>query len=165
MLLVAGDLDQLVYAVDPRTTHPRWVVSPSPDKHATYATLAICEDIAAIPCLDEDCGPDGAPDPALLDILPPARNAGEEAAPRVTDLAALGSRRRGRLGPPGLLRRRRLLRPGARQAARRPVRQRRVHLSEKTARALPRGARQPPSGLRKGSVCRPGRNRASVPEE
>jgi len=90
MLFVAADLDQLVYTVDPRTTHPRWVVYPSADKHATYATLAICENISAIPCLDEDCGPDGAPDPALLDILPPVLNAGEEAAPRATDLAALG---------------------------------------------------------------------------
>lgn len=43
-----------------------------------------------IPCLDEDCGPDGVDDPTLFDILPPFVNAGEEAAPRVTELSALG---------------------------------------------------------------------------
>lgn len=89
-VFVDAALDQLVYTVDPRTTHPRWVVFPSADKHATYATLAICEAISQIPCLDEDCGPDGVDEPALFDILPPFVNAGEEAAPRVTELSVLG---------------------------------------------------------------------------
>ncbi len=89
-LFVGPGLDQLVYTVDPRTSDPRWVVYPSADKHATYATLAICEGISQIPCLDEDCGPDDVDDPALFDILPPFVNAGEEAAPRVTELSALG---------------------------------------------------------------------------
>ncbi len=89
-VFIGAALAGLVYSPDPRTGKPRWVVFPSADKHATYATLAICEGVSPIPCLDEDCGPDDVDDPALYDRLPPIVNAGEEAAPRVTDLAALG---------------------------------------------------------------------------
>jgi len=83
-------LSELVFTVDPDTADPRWVVFPSADKHATYASVPICEGISVIPCFDEDCGPDGVPDPAVYERLPAIANAGEEAAPRLTDLGALG---------------------------------------------------------------------------
>lgn len=87
----AGDeLAQLVVTPDPTTGQPRWVVFPSADKHATYATLEICEGISPVPCFDEDCGPDGVDDPSLFDVLPVVGNAGELETPRLTDLAALG---------------------------------------------------------------------------
>lgn len=86
-----GDaLAQLVHDADPETGEPRWVVFPSADKHATYATVEICEDVSPIPCLDEDCGPDDVDDPGAYDRLPPIVNAGEEAAPRITELSAIG---------------------------------------------------------------------------
>jgi len=83
-------LDQLVFTVDLQTNDPRWVVYPSANKHATYATVAICEGISPLPCFDEDCAPDDVDDPAMFDVLPAFVNAGEEAAPRVTELSALG---------------------------------------------------------------------------
>lgn len=89
-IFVDADLDQLVYSVDADTGDPRWVVYPSADKHATYATLAICENISAIPCLDEDCGPDDVDEPAKFDLLPAFVNAGEETAPRATELSVVG---------------------------------------------------------------------------
>jgi hypothetical protein len=79
-----------VHDVDPRTGEPRWVVFPSSDKHGTYATIEICEDVSVIPCVDEDCGADGVADPAMYDRLPPYVNAGEEAMPLVTDLTVVG---------------------------------------------------------------------------
>ncbi len=85
-----GALTELVFTVDPDTADPRWVVFPSADKHATYASVPICEGISVIPCFDEDCGPDGVPDPAVYERLPEIANAGEEAAPRLTDLSAIG---------------------------------------------------------------------------
>jgi hypothetical protein len=84
------ELGVLVFAPDPDTGEPRWVVFPSADKHATYATVEICEGISQVPCFDEDCGPDGVADPSLFDALPIAANAGEEGAPRLTDLAEVG---------------------------------------------------------------------------
>lgn len=87
---VGDELTQLVITPDPETAQPRWVVFPSADKHATYATLAICEGISPIPCFDEDCGPDGVADPSLFDVLPVVANAGELRAPRLTDLSSLG---------------------------------------------------------------------------
>ncbi|MCA9658493.1 MAG: hypothetical protein KC486_09120 [Myxococcales bacterium] len=90
MLFVGDDLDVLVLGDDPDTGEPRWVVFPSADKHATYATVEICEGISIVPCLDEDCAPDGVDDPAAYDLLPLSHNAGEENAPRLEDLAAVG---------------------------------------------------------------------------
>jgi hypothetical protein len=87
---VGDELLQLVLTPDPATGQPRWVVFPSADKHATYATVEICESISAIPCLDEDCGPDGVADPAAFELLPESFNAGELEAPRLTDLAPAG---------------------------------------------------------------------------
>lgn len=89
-LFTGAALDQLVFTPDLVTNDPRWVVYPSADKHATYATIEICENISAIPCLDEDCAPDDVDDPAKFDVLPPFVNAGEEAAPRVTELSVIG---------------------------------------------------------------------------
>lgn len=86
----ADDFVELTYADDAATGQPRWVVFPSADKHATYASLDICENISAIPCFDEDCGPDGVDDPAAFDLLPAYVNAGEDAARRVEDLGPLG---------------------------------------------------------------------------
>jgi hypothetical protein len=84
------DLSLLTLGTDTATGEPRWVVFPSSDKHGTYGSIDICEDISVIPCLDEDCGPDGVDDPALYDRLPPFVNAGEEAMPLVTDLSGIG---------------------------------------------------------------------------
>lgn len=89
-LFLGPDLAQLVFAADPVTADPRWVVFPSADKHATYASIPICEGISPIPCIDEDCGPDDVDDPAAYDRLPASANAGEEAAPRLGDLDSLG---------------------------------------------------------------------------
>jgi hypothetical protein len=89
-VFAGADLDLLVFAVDARFGEPRWVVFSSRDKHATYGNLDICETISMVPCLDEDCGADGVDDPAAFDLLPVAVNAGEEAMPRVTDLADVG---------------------------------------------------------------------------
>lgn len=89
-VFTGDDLGMLVFAVDPIHDEPRWVVFPSADKHATYASIEICENISQIPCFDEDCGPDGVDDPAAFDVLPVVVNAGEQAMPRVTDLAAVG---------------------------------------------------------------------------
>jgi hypothetical protein len=89
-VFTGADLQELVFDLDPQTREPRWVVFPSSAKHATYASVEICEGISIVPCIDEDCGPDGVDDPALFDRLPMVVNAGEEAAPRVTDLAIVG---------------------------------------------------------------------------
>lgn len=89
-IFTGAALEQLVFTADAQTSDPRWVVFPSADKHATYATVEICENVSPIPCLDEDCAPDGVEDLSKFDALPPAVNAGEEAAPRVTELSAVG---------------------------------------------------------------------------
>ncbi len=89
-VFAGGDLDQLVFGPDPESAEPRWVVFPSANKHATYATIDICENVSFIPCVDEDCGPDGVGDRSPFDALPPIVNAGEEAAPRVDDLTDVG---------------------------------------------------------------------------
>jgi hypothetical protein len=84
-------LNALVIDADPWTREPRWVVFPSADKHATYASVAICEAVSWLPCFDEDCGPEGVNDPESYDLLPELwGNAGELAAPRISDLTELG---------------------------------------------------------------------------
>lgn len=89
-VFVGDDLGALVFAADTLTADPRWVVFPSADKHATYASVSICEGVSPIPCIDEDCAPDDVDDPAAYERLPPFVNAGEEDAPRITDLGPLG---------------------------------------------------------------------------
>lgn len=84
------ELDLLTHGVDADSGEPRWVVFPSADKHGTYANVEICEGISVVPCIDEDCSPDGVDDPAAFDRLPPVVNAGEPTSPRVTSLDALG---------------------------------------------------------------------------
>lgn len=88
MKLEGANLTQLVF--ESSAGEPRWVVFPSQDKHATYPSIDVCENISAIPCFDEDCAPDGVPDPQAYDLLPPFVNAGEEAHPRVSDLTVIG---------------------------------------------------------------------------
>ncbi|MGE0550749.1 MAG: hypothetical protein AB7O24_11060 [Kofleriaceae bacterium] len=83
-------LSQLVFAFDPTTQQPRWVVFPSEAKHATYATIAECEGAVPFPCLTEDCAPDGVADATLFDRLPPVVNAGEDNARRIDALDAHG---------------------------------------------------------------------------
>jgi hypothetical protein len=78
-----ADLGLLVHEPLAPGGEPRWVVFPSADKHATYASVDICETISPLPCFDEDC--DGGED-----RLPEVVNAGEDAARRVEDLTALG---------------------------------------------------------------------------
>ena len=89
-VFTGAELGMLVYTVDPNTADPRWVVFPSADKHATYASIAICEGVSPLPCFDEDCNPDGVADPGAYERLPQLVNAGEEAAPRVTELTVVG---------------------------------------------------------------------------
>lgn len=90
MLFAGSELGELTYSPDPITDEPRWVVFPSANKHATYASAAICEGISVIPCIDEDCAPDGVDDPGSYDLLPVVGNAGEAGAPRLTALDVLG---------------------------------------------------------------------------
>jgi hypothetical protein len=89
-VFVDAELDELVFDLDARTTEPRWVIFASADKHASYGSIDRCENASMVPCLEEDCAPDGVPDPSAYDRLPDFLNAGEEAAPRVTALDALG---------------------------------------------------------------------------
>jgi hypothetical protein len=86
-VFTTADLGLLVYDV---VAEPRWVVFPSRDKHGTYGNIDICENISVVPCLDEDCAPDGVRDPAAFDWLPSFVNAGEPEMPRVTALDDLG---------------------------------------------------------------------------
>lgn len=83
-------LGDLVFDADPEHAEPRWVVFPSADKHATYVSVAVCEAISVVPCIDEDCGPEGVDDPAAFDRLPPFVNAGEPTSMLVTALDELG---------------------------------------------------------------------------
>ena len=69
---------------------PRWLVYPARDKHGTYANLDICENVSPIPCVDEDCAPDGVADPERFDVLPPVYNAGEDEARLLDDLGRVG---------------------------------------------------------------------------
>lgn len=91
MVFGPTELGDLVHEADPAFGEPRWVVFSSADKHATYATIAICESInPGIPCADEDCAPDNVADPAPFTRLFPYVNAGEPDTPLVTDLAGFG---------------------------------------------------------------------------
>lgn len=83
-------LQDLVHEADPAHGDPRWVVFSSADKHATYGTVDICEGVSPVPCIDEDCAPDGVGNPADYDLSMPFVNAGEPDAPLVSDLAAVG---------------------------------------------------------------------------
>jgi hypothetical protein len=89
-VFTGADLDELVLGEDPWTAEPRWVVFPSADKHATYATIDICESVSIIPCFDEDCAPDGVSDPDSYDLIPDIVNAGEPGVPFVTELSGIG---------------------------------------------------------------------------
>jgi hypothetical protein len=89
-VFLGAELDELAFDLDARTEEPRWVVFPSADKHGSYGSIARCEGVSVVPCLDEDCGPDGVDDPSAYDRLPEVVNAGEEAMPRVTALDELG---------------------------------------------------------------------------
>ena len=89
-IVEGGDMATLTYTSVYDAGEPRWVVFPSADKHASYPTLDACESVSIVPCLDEDCGPDGVGNVADFDRIPDFVNAGEEAAPRVTSLDAIG---------------------------------------------------------------------------
>lgn len=79
-------------APDDHGGEPRWTVYPSADKHGTYIDVATCEGVSIIPCLDEDCAPDGVAAESLPTFtrLPPVFDAGEPDAPRLNDLAVAG---------------------------------------------------------------------------
>ena len=89
-LIAPQDFNTFIYATTFDNGQPRWVVFPSADKHATYATVSQCEGVSFIPCVDEDCGPDGVANPALFDKLPLVINAGEDAHHLVDDLSVVG---------------------------------------------------------------------------
>jgi hypothetical protein len=86
----ADTLGELTHAFDPSFGEPRWVVFSSENKHATYASIAICEGISQVPCFDEDCGADGVAEPTDYERLFAFVNAGEELAPFVTELTTIG---------------------------------------------------------------------------
>ena len=90
--LYAGeDIRQMETTTDPTTGEPRWLVYASEGKHATYASTEHCEEVSIIPCLEEDCAPDGVSDKARYSVLGAhALNAGEEAHPLADDLAEFG---------------------------------------------------------------------------
>jgi hypothetical protein len=81
---------KLRYVTDPESGEPRWIVYPSQNKHGTYANKDICEDASSVPCVQEDCAPDGVDNPMDFDMLPPIVNAGEDAQRLVIDLADVG---------------------------------------------------------------------------
>ncbi len=85
-LFTGEALDELLFEGD----EPRWVVFPSQDKHGTYASIEECESVSPVPCVDEDCAPDGVDDPERFDALPEVHNAGEEEAPLIDALDAIG---------------------------------------------------------------------------
>jgi hypothetical protein len=84
-----AELAELSFPLDPTSGEPRWLVWPSDGKHATYGSIDACESASLIPCVEEDCAPDGV-DPALFSMMPPVYNAGEELFPRLTDLSPIG---------------------------------------------------------------------------
>jgi len=89
-LLTGPALADADFPLDPFTGEPRWRVFASDGKHATYPTIQGCEDAEVVPCLDEDCAPDGVADPASFDRLPPIVNAGEDAFRRISALGPIG---------------------------------------------------------------------------
>lgn len=87
MSFEGGELRQLTLAEEAGVA--RWVVFASKDKHATYPSAAVCEGISPLPCFSEACGPAGARNPPLAQLLA-IYNAGEPDAPLLTDLGPLG---------------------------------------------------------------------------
>jgi len=90
MVLQGDELSTAEFPLDAFTGEPRWRVYASDNKHATYPSVDLCEDASFIPCIEEDCDADGVDEPTDYDRLPPVVNAGEESAPRLTDLALIG---------------------------------------------------------------------------
>lgn len=84
-----ASLSELSFPIDPSTGEPRWRVWSSDGKHATYGSIDACESASYVPCIEEDCAPDGV-DPLPFEILPEIANAGEPATPLLTDLSSLG---------------------------------------------------------------------------
>jgi hypothetical protein len=90
LVLGEGELAGALFEADDVTGEPRWVVFSSDGKHATYHSIDACENAEWVLCIEEDCAPDGVDNPEDFDVLPPFINAGEEDAPRWTDLSAIG---------------------------------------------------------------------------
>lgn len=88
-VFLGSELLELSFPTDPGSGEPRWMVFSSDGKHATYGTAQRCEDAQWAPCLEEDCEADGV-DPLAFTRLPDVHNAGEEAAPFLTDLGPIG---------------------------------------------------------------------------
>jgi hypothetical protein len=78
------------FPLDAESKEPRWRVYASDGKHAIYHNVALCEGAEWAPCLEEDCEPDGVEDASLYERLPEIVNAGEEEAPRLSDLTEIG---------------------------------------------------------------------------
>lgn len=72
------------------SAEPRWRVFVSEGKHATYSSVDICENVSFVPCVDEDCAPDGVNQALDYERLPEVHNAGEEEHPRLTALDGVG---------------------------------------------------------------------------
>lgn len=84
-----AELAELSFPTDPATGGPRWMIWASDGKHASYGTAQRCEDAQWAPCVEEDCEADGV-DALAYTRVPDVFNAGEEAAPRLTDLDGIG---------------------------------------------------------------------------
>lgn len=84
------DMAQLTYQTDAATNYPRLSVFPSEGKHATFGSIAACENVSFIPCLDEDCAPDNVSNPADWYLLSDVYNAGEQDFPILNDLTSVG---------------------------------------------------------------------------
>lgn len=84
------ELAELETTGDPITGEPRWQVYVSEGKHATYGSVLRCESVSPIPCVDEDCAPDGVDDRSPYLRTLPVVNAGEPGATLVDDLAEIG---------------------------------------------------------------------------
>lgn len=89
-VFTGADLSMLEYVDDPVGGEPRWRVQSSERKHATYASVALCEGASMVPCFAEDCGPEGVDDPSRYELLMDVANAGEPDAPMLTDLGPIG---------------------------------------------------------------------------
>jgi hypothetical protein len=90
-----AELSELEHIKDSVTRQARWRVYSSQSKHATYMSKKHCENARLSNffhqfCGAEDCAPDRVADPSRFTRLPAIVNAGEEGAPRITDLTAIG---------------------------------------------------------------------------
>ncbi|MBI4820633.1 MAG: hypothetical protein HY791_30495 [Deltaproteobacteria bacterium] len=79
-------LAETVVGSDPSSGTVRLWLFPSERKHATYASVALCEGAFVLPCLRETCADEST---GVL-VVPPVTNAGEDTHRQLDALDALG---------------------------------------------------------------------------